>query len=311
MIMLEYVAMAQSHFGLRFVRVTNAEYRSLDGCPWCNDGGKGGDGDRFRLFTTGRSGPRVWCRQCGGRMFLDTLEEHQSMSTEEIAKLQVELESRREEEKQKQARALASIGSVTDHLIYHENLQTHPAAIDYWRSEGIHTKTINRHQLGWCPACPTAPYSPSYTMPVTYHDTLFNIRHRLASPNGKGKYRPHMKGLPAMLYNADDLDIESNFGLLLEGEKKSMVVTQETGFRNVGIMGMESFSPGWVQKFSNWGVVFVTLDPDADKRAYSIAKMFGDRGRVVTLPVKADDFFVKHGGTMRDFVGYINMGRVV
>ncbi len=310
--MLEYVAIAERHYGVRFLPVTRTEYRSLDGCPWCRDGGKGEKGDRFRLFTTGRSGgPRVWCRQCGGVAFLDTLEEHKSLSEEEIQALNEQIKARREEEKAAQQAALNTIMGTQDHLIYHENLQTHPAAVDYWRSEGLYDKTISRHQLGWCPRCPTAPYSASYTVPITYHGQVYNIRHRLESPNGSGKYRPHMKGLPAMLYNADDLDQESNFGLLLEGEKKTMVVTQETGFPAVGIMGMESFAPSWVEKFSNWGVVFVTLDPDEAGRGYSIAKMFGDRGRVVTLPVKADDFFVRHGGTMSQFVGYMNIARPV
>ncbi len=309
--MLEYVAIAESHFGVRFVPVTRGEFRSVDGCPWCKDGGNSGDGDRFRLFVGGRSSPRVWCRQCNGRLFLDTLEQHKKLSDEEIAELNETIKARRKEEKEKQVQALQQIARIEDHLAYHENLNNHPGAIDYWRSEGLNDRSIERYQVGWCPSCPTAPYSSSYTIPVMYHEQLYNIRHRLAEPNGSGKYRPHLPGLPVMLYNADDLDKESDFGLLLEGEKKSMVVTQETGFANVGIMGMASFSPGWVQKFGRWGVVFVTLDPDADDRAYDIAKMFGGRGRVVSLPVKADDFFVKHGGTMRNFIKFLNMGRVV
>jgi hypothetical protein len=307
--MLEYVAIAEQHFGMRFVRVTNSEYRSMDGCPWCKDGGKSGDGDRFKLFTTGRSGPRVWCRQCDGRMFLDTLDEHKKLSDEEIEQLNAVLKARREEEKQEQQTALETIMRVQDHIGYNGNLKTNQDALDYWHKEGINDKAIARHMLGWCPACPTAPYSPSYTMPVMYQGRLFNIRHRLEKPNGSGKYRPHMKGLPVMLYNADDLDRESEFGFLLEGEKKSIVVSQETGYPNVGIMGMSSFSPSWVTKFSKWGVVFVALDPDADERAYSIAKMFGSKGAIVTLPVKADDFFVRHGGTMSDFARYTNMAR--
>ena len=309
--MLEYVALAESHFGVQFVPVTKQELRSLNGCPWCKDGGNSGDGDRFRLFLAGRTGPRVWCRQCNGRLFLDTLEEHKALTEEQVEELNRALVARREEEKEKQQRALEQIARVGDHLVYHDNLNGHPEAMDYWHSEGLNNRTISRHKVGWCPSCPTAPYTASYTIPVMYRDRLYNIRHRLAEPNGSGKYRPHMAGLPVMLYNADDLDRESEFGLLVEGEKKSMVVSQETGFVNVGIMGMASFSPGWVEKFGNWGVVFVTLDPDADERAYSIAKMFGGRGRVVSLPVKADDFFVRHDGTMRGFVNYMNLARPV
>lgn len=309
--MLEYVAIAESHFGIRFVPVTNSEYRSMDGCPWCHDGGSGGDGDRFRLFTIGRSGPRVWCRQCGSVVFLDTLAEHKTLSEDEIAELNQAIRQRRAEEEEKKKLALEKIKTVNDHILYHENLKQNDAALDYWHREGLNDRSISRHTLGWCESCPTAPYSSSYTMPVLYHGQLYNIRHRLAEPNGSGKYRPHMPGLPSMLFNADDLDRESEFGLLLEGEKKSMVVTQQTGFPNVAIMGMSNFAPSWTTKFSKWGVVFVTLDPDADDKALSIAKMFGGKGRVVNLPVKADDFFVRSGGTMKDFVGFMNTARGV
>jgi len=309
--MLEHVAIAESHFGVRFVPVTNSEYRSLDGCPWCKDGGDGGDGDRFRLFTSGRSGPRVWCRQCNGRVFLDTLDEHKKLSSEEIEELNAIIKARREEEKDKERRALEEIMGIQDHIVYHNNLVAHPEAIDYWHSEGINDYTISRHCLGWCPVCPTAPYSPSYTIPVTYKNKLYNIRHRLAMPNGSGKYRPHMAGLPVMLFNADDLDQESDFGLLLEGEKKSMVVSQETGFPNVGIMGMASFSAGWVDKFENWKWVYVALDPDAKERAEKVAGLFHGKGVLMNLPVKADDFFARYGGTKNDFARFMNMGRRV
>jgi len=309
--MLEYVGIAEQHYGIRFVPVSANEYRSLDGCPFCKDGGRGGDGDRFRLFTTGRSGPRVWCRQCGQVVFLNTLNGQRTMSDEEVAILKANIEKRREEERQKKADALALIGKSVDHIRYHEELKRHQAALDYWKGEGVNDKTIEKRLLGYCDSCPTAPHSASYTIPVLYHSKLFNIRHRLASPNGSGKYRPHMAGLPVMLYNADDLDAKSKFGLVLEGEKKSMVVSQETGFLNVGIMGMASFLPSWVEKFGNWEYVYIILDPDAEDRAENIARLFGGKGVVVTLPVKADDFFVRYGGTRNNFAKFMNMGRLV
>lgn len=315
--MLEYVSLAENHYGVRFIQVSPTEYRSLDGCPFCKDGGRGGDGDRFRLFLTGRTSPRVWCRQCGTVQFLDSLEK-KAFSDEELAELREKMMQRREEREQQQKITLQLMMESTEYLEYHQALT--PDAIRYWNTEGINGDSIARYKLGYCHRCPTAPYSASYTVPVLYHNTPYNIRHRLASPNGGGKYRPHMPHLPSMIFNADNLDLKSSFGLLLEGEKKSIVVTQETGIPSVAIMGNSAFNPSWTKKFDNWGLVYVCLDPDTDtiqkmvsaeEKAIWITSAFNGRGRLVTMPVKADDFFVKHGGSRYDFMKFVSMARPV
>jgi hypothetical protein len=309
--MLEHVSVAEQHYGVRFVPVTRDELRSLDGCPWCMDGGNAGHGDRFRLFLGGKSSPRVWCRQCGGLQFLDSLN-GQTFSDEELQALREEMEKRRQQEKEAQARALEKIMSSEDHIQYFYEITEE--AVEYYLAEGLNHDSIQHYKLGYCKVCPTAPYSASYTIPVTYGGKLYNIRHRLISPNGSGKYRPHAMGLPPMLFNADLLDVESSVGLLTEGEKKSMVVTQETGIPSVGIMGNSNFSPGWAQKFDNWGRVIVIMDPDtdtiqkmrsSDEKAITIAKAFGGRGSVAVLPVKLDDFFARIGGTKADFMNFL------
>ena len=45
--------------------------------------------------------------------------------------------------------------------------------------------------------------------------------------------------------------------------------------------------------------------------AMDIVTLFGRQGRLVSLPVKADDFFTIYDGTKRDFVSYINDARRV
>lgn len=303
---LEMVALAERHFGKRFVQVGSNEYRSPDGCPQC---GYSDDTDRFRLFLAGKSSPRVWCRKCGYLVFLDTLEKHNEFSEEEMKQFKLELQKRELEEKEKKENAIRQINSCTDHISYYNAMGDHLEAIEYWNREGIGSESINKYKLGYCEQCPTAQYSASYTIPVTYNERLYNIRHRLVSPNGHGKYRPHMAGLPNMLFNADDLNVESKFGLLLEGEKKTIVVKQETGIPSVGIMGMSSFSSGWVKRFDNWEKTYICLDPDADNRAEQIASLFNGKGKIVTLPTKADDFFVVYGGTVHSFRKFLGMAR--
>jgi len=140
---------------------------------------------------------------------------------------------------------------------------------------------------------------------------VWNIRHRLEFPNGSGKYRPERAGVGKLLFSADDLKRSESGILILEGEKKSIVVGQETGLANVAITGKNQFDPTWVEKFKNFRDVFVCLDPDALDNAMDIVTLFGRQGRLVSLPVKADDFFTIYDGTKRDFVSYINDARRV
>lgn len=306
----EIVAAAEAKYGVEFKKVTNGEYRSLGGCVWCGSSGKGSGSDRFRLFIDGPSGPRVWCRQCDNYEFLDA---DNDVGTR-IDKIEMRLAAveRKQKEHEDRLKMLEIMKKTTDHVQYYKNMVNNRFdALEYWISQGMNTETIDKYMLGYCDHCPTAPYSASYTIPIMYRQAPYNIRHRLIEPNGTGKYRPHMAGLPSMLFNADNLDNAGNSIMILEGEKKSMVVGQETGFPNVAIMGIKAFKESWVPKFDRFKRVYVALDPDADEDAYKIATMFNGRGRIVELPMKADDFFVIAGGNSDDFMNYVAWARPV
>jgi hypothetical protein len=178
-------------------------------------------------------------------------------------------------------------------------------------NEGMSPDTVYRYKLGYCHSCPTMPGYASYTIPVMFSGKLYNIRHRIAKPPNGGKYRPHMAGLPAMIFNADDLLADSDQILILEGEKKSMVVGQETGLANIATMGKQSFKPGWAGKLKTFRLIYVCYDPDAKEQAVQTAQLFGTRGRVVDLPFKADEFFFLHDGTAEDFRYYMQQARHV
>ena len=296
------VAFVESKFGIRMRRAGREEWAGP--CPWC------GGTDRFHVWTKGN----FWCRpapgHCGKSGWLDELDGMKPLTTEERLEQRVAELERKQAEQDRRLSALEKMHESTDHLIYHRNLDANDQARAYWWSEGILQPTVEARLLGYCPICPTAPTHDSYTIPVLCRGKLYNIRHRLCRPNDGGKYRPHVAGLPGMIYNADDLDrSDTDHILILEGEKKSIVISQETGIANIATMGAQSFKPGWAAKLDRFSRVYVCYDPDATTKSAEVADYFGTRGRVMELPVKADDFFTRHSGTKRDFLYYLNTAR--
>lgn len=297
------VAFVESRYGLQLKKVGPTEWAGP--CPWC--GGR----DRFHIWDRGN----FWCRpaagHCGRSGWLDELENGTALTKDEVLELRVAALERKQEEHERRLTALEKMHECEDHLRYHENLNANESAVDYWADEGMNYHTINDYKLGYCPNCPTAPGHDSYTIPVITGGKLYNIRHRLVTPGNKGKYRPHMAGLPAMLFHYDDIHrMDEPRIIIAEGEKKAIILAQEVGLPVVATMGMQSFKPEWAQKFGpQFHAVYLAYDPDATDRAADVARLFGKRGRVVQLPVKADDFFVKWGGTTDDFLIYLNTAR--
>lgn len=290
----------QQHFNLRLKRVTATEWRSLNGCPQCGDGGKGPRSDRFRVFTDGS--PRVWCRRCGFQMFVDELDGDtwRDIDADERRRRIIAAQERAERERRKEAmlrrEALEALRASGDAERYHRQLQGNAEALNYWYGEGFSYQTIEHFQLGYCKACPLdyPDHRPSVTIPVRAMSLLWNIRHRILGATGD-KYRPHTKNLPNILFNSDDLRADSDYILILEGEKKSMAAWQ-AGWTNVAICGQDTFQDEWADAFVKFKKVFVILDPDATENAQEIAVKFGDRGHVVKLPDKLDDLLNPYKG---------------
>jgi hypothetical protein len=290
------VRVAEDYFGIRLKVVTNdrTEFRSLNGCPKCGDGGKGTGSDRFRVFTDGS--PRFWCRRCGFTGFLDALEGHPwtGLSREDRRRRLLLAELQQEEAERRQAEirraALAELRASNDAATYHAALPWNPTALNYWYAEGFTAATISRFQLGYCAATPIdhPRHRPSVTIPVYWMGQLFDIRHRLLNAAPSDKYRPHLKNLPWVLFNADNLLAPEDYILIVEGEKKSMIATQY-GWNSVGIMGQDKFPHDMRDAFRPFAHVYVVLDPDAHATAKEIAKLFGERGSAVALPDKLDD----------------------
>jgi len=302
----EIVAIAERHYGVRFRQVASNEYRSLNGCPKCGDGGKGSRSDRFRLFIDEH--PLVWCRRCDFREFIDQID-GSTPTREDILERRMRAMEARQQEQERRLSALEKMHQCTDHIQYYHNVDFNEQAYEYWLSEGMDIDTIAEYKLGYCLRCPTDyAHRPSYTIPVIIGGKLYNIRHRLIGGDQSDKYRPHMKGLPNVLFNADYL-YQDNLDhiLITEGEKKSIIAARY-GFPNVGIMGKAGFDRTWAVKFKKFERVSVALDPDATDKAADIAKLFRGCGRVVRLPAKLDDMIVKYGATKEDIRWFIEQG---
>jgi hypothetical protein len=283
--------------GLEFKRKNYHEASSA--CPFCRDGK-----DRFLIFSKGN----YWCRQCGVGGSLLIKDPNHRLTPQEINEIRLARIEREQEEQAKRLSALERMAASKDHLRYHEQLDDADRA--YWYSQGIFDAEIDAYTLGVCYRCPTdRDHRPSYTIPVVNHGKLCNIRHRLLGAEDGDKYRPHMAGLGNTLFNADNLYTDAGRIILAEGEKKSIVLGSN-GFLSVAMMGIQSFPPPWARRFSPFDEVLVTLDPDASNRANKIAALFAGRGKVVYLPVKADDFFVL-GGTRAQFEEYLKWAKPV
>ncbi len=123
-------------------------------------------------------------------------------------------------------------------------------------------------------------------------------------------YRPEMAGLPSTLFNADILDAPEWFTILVEGEKKALVLNQYD-FWAVGIMGANNFSDRWVKLFKKCPRIYVVLDPGVEEQAAKVAAQLRgacDDVRVCQLPVKPDDFFVDYGGSKSEFFEFLQLG---
>jgi hypothetical protein len=307
---IDPVSYLESTYHITLKRVGGDEHAGP--CPWC------GGADRFHVW---RERGNYWCRpgpgHCGKQGWVDELTgEKMTADQRRILALEAkqrELE-RRQREQDRRLSALERMARSRDHLNYHFNITTD--AVLYWNREGITNASIDKYQLGWCPRCPTdRDGRASYTIPVFGRDgtTLVNIRHRLADAPGGDKYRPHLAGLGTQLFNAqftNGQNPDRSRILVLEGEKKSVVLDQE-GFANVAVMGKRSFKREWLDWLKPFRAVYVALDPDATESAHRLAAMFDGRARVVALPVKADDFFVRYRGSQDDFEHFIRTAKPV
>lgn len=269
-------------------------------CPVCQ-----GE-DRFLFWPEDGN---FWCRQCELSGWVDQ-QAKSTLTEDQKADLEKRQRQARQAEVERQKSALELLRSRRPDIIYHKNLNGKTGYIK--QKWGLDDDIIDLFKVGYCHCCPTSTYSDSITIPYYYQGGLVNLRHRLSSPNGSGKYRPEMAGLPSAIFNADIIKDE-DWLVLVEGEFKAMVLWQN-GLPAIGIPGAKIFKEKWLKLFSPAQLVFIALDPGAEKAAINIGHMFnrhGTKAKVASFPVKPDDFFVLYGGNTGQFMDYLQNGRVI
>ena len=123
-----------------------------------------------------------------------------------------------------------------------------------------------------------------------------------------------MHGLGLALFNAPILHSSHARLLVLEGEVKTVVLSQ-AGYAAVGLMGQNA---KWQPEWLGWldvGQIIVCLDPGAEKRAWELGRGFVERGfrdvRVAVFPVKPDDLVTRCGAGAKDIDAILNLARPV
>jgi hypothetical protein len=268
-------------------------------CPQC-----GGE-DRFLFWPVDGN---FWCRQCELSGFVDQ-ESQATLTDDQRADIEYRKRQARQAEIDRQRTALEQLQAKRNDLTYHRNLNGNSGYVQ--QKWGVNDDTIDTFRIGYCNACPTSPYSASITIPYYWGDSLVNLRHRLSSPNGQGKYRPEAAGLPTAIFNANIIAGE-DWLVLVEGEFKAMVL-QQNGLPAIGIPGATNFKEKWLKLFSPKQMIYVALDPGVEPAAIKIVKMFSSAGlqaRLVSIPTKPDDFFTLYGGTNGQFCQYLKAGRI-
>lgn len=289
----------ESTFGIVLKQITRDEWQGP--CPWC--GGK----DRFHVWAKGN----YWCRpgpgHCGRKGWIDQLGGAAKLTKEALLELRLQRLEAQQKETERRISALERMAHCQDHIVYHQALDD--GALEWWYSQGINDDSIERYRLGYCPRCPTDRGGrASYTIPVVNGGELLNIRHRLKTDGGD-KYRPHMAGLGTQLFNADFLHGTKEI-VIVEGSKKSIVLDQQ-GLGNVAIMGKRAFRRSWLDWFGDIETVYIALDPDAKESAHRLAAIFEGKGKIVSLPVKPDDFFTLYGGTIDQFAEFLALAKPI
>jgi len=276
-------------------------------CPFC------GGTQRFRIWGAGNYECRAGAGQCGRKGWIDENNPKPLTDVERLA-LQVAAQAQQIRDQEERLQALEAMHQCTDHRKYHER-----ADYEHWLTQGVYPDTVDEWLLGYCDHCPTYRQSASHTIPVFgYDEKLVNIRHRLTSPDGRGKYRPHRKDLPRIPFNCSILKHPLERVLLLEGEVKTIVCSQY-GWPSVGVMGQNvnerKFNREWLPWFQNAAEVIVCLDPDATESAQRLGEILTDGGhrnvKIASFPSKPDDLLVLHGANEDDFDGFLALARPV
>jgi hypothetical protein len=265
---------------------------------------KCGGRDRLIIFSDGG----YYCRQCQVKGWLDDDKKHEVdplaviMNAERIARERA-IQEKRNADWEAGYRAGYWRG-------WHDGMNQ--ANRWWWNSQGISNHLIDRFGLGYNPRktieTPQGEMTlPAYTIPIRDPETdnVINIQYRLAdSPAGIGKYRQE-SGITAAAFYAEPNCIAGDDAIVLEGAKKAIVVWDRLDAA-IQVVGLPGCTPGEIvlEKLKVFKRIWLALDPGTEHAAKRIKKIL-PQARVMRLPDKPDDIWLRHGMTIDLFREYM------
>lgn len=293
-------------------KVSSREWSSS--CPSC--GGvphKNGElPDRFRMWTNANGKNKImgWCRSCSYVWFPKndiplTPEEFARWKREQIA-----VEERRKLEAEK---AIELLKSQKLWEFYHSELNEWAyEVLDSW---GICKENAAFWKLGLIKdyvvrSGDESYHSPAISIPCWNFDGgIQNIKVRVLNPqSGKDRYRSIYKVGRDVLFVARPDIKDTRACVVVEGEKKAMVVAATK--QDVQVVGVQTKSPSTatLRELDRFDKIYLILDPDAkvaEKGGVSAERRMVDvldksRTSVVHLPGKVDDLILRHGLVLED-----------
>lgn len=268
-------------------------------CPTC--GGK----DRFVIFTD-REFPswNYFCRQCtpdGG--WVDQLKPQlqKPLTPERAIAFAKAAEERLQASIELAQAAIAELRSSRQWLEYHENLTDGTRAL--WSSWGVPDFWQEYWKLGHDPDRVVYSngepfHTPTLTIPIFEPVTweVLNVRHRLlAPPSPDDKYRPERTGLPQSFFVAEPDNPLAGPTVLVEGEKKAMVVYITADSPNLQVVASQgkNIRADLLTQLRDCDPIWIIPDPGSVVDWIGLARTLGfDRTRIIELPGKVDDLIV-------------------
>lgn len=283
-------------------------------CPWCQGN------DRFVIHTE-KPFPdwNWWCRVCGKKGWAHDLNPafRQALDPERLKFLHEAEAARKQAQAETREKAIQKF--TTQELWEELHRRLHKEHYAWWEREGIPYLWVDFWKMGY-----TAEKSfefdgqfltrAAYTIPkFDYAWKPVNIDFRLIDPPaGAGKYRGLSDLPPAPFISRPDLHGLTDEVFIVEGSKKAAVlaVHYDKEKQMLGVPSCNSWA-GVEDRVKDCGRVWIIFDPDAPSWAEKLAIEIGANARLVQLPVKPDDAFIKYGMTAPTFESYLRAARRV
>lgn len=311
-----------SHLVSYVHRKSNNEFSGS--CPQCGSAGHkgGGEPDRFVMFRIGRYGfPLGFCRRCGYRWTdkgnLPSKEDVELWRSYQIEVEQARLESAR--------RSLELLQNDKAWEEFYKNNNEY--SLEMFRGWGISEFWVQRLRLGLIPDYTVKSgeeyyHSPAITIPIWFTGGVVqNVKIRVTNPRHPyDRYRNLYPMGQSFLFIPRYEEPLRGTGILVEGEKKAIVLEQCLDDPKRRVIGLQSMTPdqSLVNQMKDLDKIFLWLDPEAFEVKYDskgkaletpvqrMIRLVGrERTLVVECPVKLDDGILEGMNPNR----YLSMAR--